>query len=731
MPYMKRRHFLQFAGSALATLGFSQWDIINPGNRYAKVLAQETPRKLALLVGINQYTASQRLGDLEGCVTDVELQEKLLIHRFGFSDRNILKLTSDASPDRQPTRQNILTAFEEHLIKQAKPGDVVVFHFSGHGSRLTELDSLQTCRDDNFNSTLVPADSGKDGWVGDIMGRTLFLLMSALQTENVTGVLDSCYSGGGTRGNFRVRSVAGNGLQPSAEELAYQKRWMEQLQLSTEELARQRCAGVAKGVVFASAQRNQAALDADFGDFSAGAFTYLMTQYLWQETGNLGNIENAIAQIAPRLRWLSPRQIPLIDGNLNAPVYFVNRSVPPSDAVITQVKGDLATLWLGGVEQETLETLQPGATFAIVNSQGQTSGTLELVSPRQGLTVEAKRLDSAKTASLQPGMLLQEASRIVPPDLKLSIGLDPSLAGETNAAKQAISAINRFEAIPAQSGNIPYPGGVQYILSRMNADYQKILQQQQIPNLPPIGTMGLFTEALDLVPQSFGEPGEAITASIQRLEPKLRSFLAARLIKKTLNANSSELAIEASINLVEQPSQPLVRTSTLRGRNRLQLAAETYPNQLPLNQLFQLRVTNHEDFPLYLTSLLIDSTGGLVLLFPYQWFASEDSMQINPKQTLLIGDPEELKLKAIQAGTGEALVIASRSPMERAVKALRTLAQEQKVRSGAVVVNRSVEVMGDLLDDLSRTRNNSVTNTRSINASDTVTLSLSFEVDRE
>ncbi|MCD8490134.1 MAG: caspase family protein [Desertifilum sp.] len=528
MSYIKRRHFLQLAGSTLATVGLSQWDM----ERYSRVLAQETPRKLALLVGINQYTASQRLGDLRGCVTDVELQEKLLMHRFGFSDRNILKLTSDASPERQPTRQNILTAFEEHLIKQAKPGDVVVFHFSGHGSRLSELDPIQTCRDDPFNSTLVPADSGKDGWVGDIMGRTLFLLMSALQTENVTVVLDSCYSGGGTRGNFRVRSVAGNGLQPSAEELAYQERWMAQLQLSGAELARRRCAGVAKGVVLASAQRNQAALDADFGDFSAGAFTYLMTQYLWQETGGFGSVESAIAQIAPRLRWLSPRQIPLVDGLQSSPVYFVNRPIPPSDAAIAQVKGDRATVWLGGIAQEALDSFQPGARFAIVDRNGQTSGLLELVSPRQGLRAEAKRVDGSNRGSLQPGMLLQEASRIVPANLRLSIGLDPSLAGETNAAKQALSAIPRLEAIPAQSGNTPYPGGVQYILSRMSADYQQILQQ--IPNLPPIGSIGLFTEALDLVPQSFGKPGEAVTAAIQRLEPKLRSFLAAYLIKKNL-----------------------------------------------------------------------------------------------------------------------------------------------------------------------------------------------------
>ncbi|MGB5633680.1 MAG: hypothetical protein WBM86_13015 [Waterburya sp.] len=46
---IKRRQFLQFTGSALATFGLSQLQIQQQGDRYARVLAQDTPRKLALL----------------------------------------------------------------------------------------------------------------------------------------------------------------------------------------------------------------------------------------------------------------------------------------------------------------------------------------------------------------------------------------------------------------------------------------------------------------------------------------------------------------------------------------------------------------------------------------------------------------------------------------------------------------------------------------------------------
>ena len=281
MSYIKRRQFLQFSASTLATWGLSQLDITQQGDKYAQVLAQNTKRKLALLVGINAYPGGFAL---EGCVNDVLLQQKLLTYCFGFNPKDILTLT-----DGQATRQGILTAFENHLIKQAKPGDVVVFHFSGHGSRIADPDRDSP---DGLNSTFVPIDSvlpsgfpTAGGAVPDIMGHTLFLLMSALKTENVTVVLDSCHSGGGMRGNFRVRSrEGGSQLQPSSSELEYQKQWLSRLQLSPQKFIELRRNGVAKGVVIASAQRDQYAVDASFSDFSAGAFTYELTKYLWQQT---------------------------------------------------------------------------------------------------------------------------------------------------------------------------------------------------------------------------------------------------------------------------------------------------------------------------------------------------------------------------------------------------------------------------------------------------------------
>ncbi|MEM8779582.1 MAG: hypothetical protein AAGF26_12070, partial [Cyanobacteria bacterium P01_G01_bin.49] len=56
----------------------SQLDIMQQGDKYTKALAQNTGRKLALLVGINDYSGD--LLPLGGCVNDVMLQKQLLIY---------------------------------------------------------------------------------------------------------------------------------------------------------------------------------------------------------------------------------------------------------------------------------------------------------------------------------------------------------------------------------------------------------------------------------------------------------------------------------------------------------------------------------------------------------------------------------------------------------------------------------------------------------------------------
>ncbi|PZO51613.1 MAG: hypothetical protein DCF15_14740 [Phormidesmis priestleyi] len=141
---VSRRALIQQAGAVVAALGLTDWALgaglgrgLTPATakNYAQALAQSAGRKLALLIGIDEYAPGaftpEQNGRLAGAVTDVALQKELLIRRFGFLPADVVCLTN-----QQATRIGIYQAFINHLFNQAKPGDVVVFHFSGYGAQV-------------------------------------------------------------------------------------------------------------------------------------------------------------------------------------------------------------------------------------------------------------------------------------------------------------------------------------------------------------------------------------------------------------------------------------------------------------------------------------------------------------------------------------------------------------------------------------------------------------------
>jgi hypothetical protein len=725
MSRLKRRQFLQFAASTLTTLGLSQLDIQHQGLRYAKSLAQSTPRKLALLVGINSYAENP----LKGCMTDVELQQELLIHRFGFNSADVHLVTD--TTDVKPTRAGILQAFEEHLIKQAKPGDVVVFHYSGHGSQVYDPDSGFA---DQLNSTFVPinrevSQRGERAVVSDIMGETLFLLMSNLKTENVTVVLDSCHSGGGKRGNLTIRAVdGGKNIDPSPMEREYQQQLMSRQGLTPEQVKKRRQEGIAKGVVIASAARDQLAADTPFDGFHAGAFTYALTQYLWQATGNEG-VSSVVANVSRSTTQISStRQVPEFEvkkgtDNDRKPAFFLNKPVPPAEAVITKIEGDKVEFWLGGIEPRSIAAFNKGAVFLLLDEQGKNLGVVQLESrdSKNGLIGRGKLVEIRQRNVLKPGLLLQEQARAIPENLALRIGLDESLAtGGSRATPELIPKIPRLEPTPLGQTE------VHYILGRMTEARQQELQKRKQQENPAIGSVGLYDQGLDLIPGSFGAAGESVTQAVERLRAKFRSLLAARLVKLTLNADSSRMNVSAKMRIVDGTGKPLdvvAQEFTVRGENPLQktegvnqtatvipAGAVTFENgipRLPLGTRVQLEVANREKGDLYVTVLVISPEGDMFVIFPNSWTETTQAAIIQAGQTRKIPDPAQQDQFKITVGkplgTAEVLVIASATPIREALKVLQQIASSRGRESGPVALEEdSTRAIDTLLGDLDR-----------------------------
>mmetsp|Transcript_42686 Transcript_42686/g.76524 ORF Transcript_42686/g.76524 Transcript_42686/m.76524 type:complete len:455 (+) Transcript_42686:59-1423(+) len=93
--------------------------------------ARVTGSKKAVLVGLN-YRGTR--AELRGCINDVNNMQKVLVEKYGFKVEDILMLNEDQDKSQWPYKQQILDGMA-WLYKDAKPGDLLFFHYSGHGSQ--------------------------------------------------------------------------------------------------------------------------------------------------------------------------------------------------------------------------------------------------------------------------------------------------------------------------------------------------------------------------------------------------------------------------------------------------------------------------------------------------------------------------------------------------------------------------------------------------------------------
>jgi hypothetical protein len=281
---------------------------------------------------------------------------------------------------------------------------------------------------------------------------------------------------------------------------------------------------------------------------------------------------------------------------------------------------------------------------------------------------------------------------------------------------------------------------VQYILGRITKSYYQQLQKLNVKNLPEVGSIALFSPAQDLIPGSAGKPEEKITDAVKRLKTKLKSLLAARIVKLTLNTTSSKLAVSAAMQKVDG-SQIVAESFTVRGgankiptRTRGTTPQTSNAQKMQPGTEVQFLVANNEPRDLYISVLLISADGELAVLSPLP--GHEDVAIIAAKQEILIPDRQDKYRFKIgkDPGIAEVLVIASTTPLTRAIELLRNLAAENPERRG-IPVNldkEPTEAIASLLDDLDEGSRGSETiiipGIRQIDTRQMAALSITFEV---
>jgi hypothetical protein len=272
----------------------------------AQNAAPRPPRSLALLVGISAYPPNRLnkpAGDydwkpLEGtCVRDVEQMRDMLTSRYGFKpkQRNDANSPTDdiwTLTDSQATKKAILDAFKTHLIDQARPGDTIVFQFSGHGQQIPNHDGSSF---DGKDESLVPYDyitrSALDGDKTNLRDKEIHGLIKQLRTcltgkdgnqdGSITLIVDSCHSGGIARGDSLLRGdgweekISGPEPKPKRPQEVESSGWIDPAEARAE-----------GHVLLAACRSNElaGATPPEAGKQRMGAFTFCLLQAMDRAT---------------------------------------------------------------------------------------------------------------------------------------------------------------------------------------------------------------------------------------------------------------------------------------------------------------------------------------------------------------------------------------------------------------------------------------------------------------
>lgn len=463
--------------------------------------------------------------------------------------------------------------------------------------------------------------------------------------------------------------------------------------------------------MIASAKRDQFAADAPFDGFTAGAFTYYMTRYLWQEAGRT-SVVHALTNIArqttqdldqdPKLECT-----PDCDGrnpDEQRPFYFLNSNVPPAESVVTHVSGQTFSCWLGGVDPKTV--MAAGTILAIVDAQGQGVAKVQL-NQRQGLVAKGVFL-AGEQAALQPGALLQEEVRGIPKSLTLRIGLDPSLGDQLDRARAKLAQNPQITATALDAGP------VDYILGKLT-DAERRRFQDQGDQLPPDPAYGLFWPNKErILADTFAAersgPIPDVETKIEALNPKFKLLLTSRILEAILNPSSAQLNIDAAIKPKGNPrASAITAMGTSRSQRRTRGGGPVFNSIVPAqgqvkpNDNIQISVENRESQDLYISVLAIDSTGEMTVIYPLDFSSAEDAALVGAGQTLLVPQPGRDQFEFVvsgPAGVIEILVIASVQPLRNTLKGLQKVATQ---RGLPVAVEEPLDAIANLLADTTET----------------------------
>jgi hypothetical protein len=293
----------------------------------------QAPTRRALLVGISNYEVGTN--PIDGwrhlnTGPDLEHMRYVLDTYYGFKSDGMHVLRNE-----QATQEGIIREFRQHLISNARPGDVIVFYYTGHGFQVPDVSGDEVAdHDDEVTVSWVPGDKQK---LPDEQRRAMMYVLDDTYEQllrelaqkmrgpdgkvqgSITVIFDSCNSGSATKGMLIPKGRAWDPkidgprpAAPAAPDVA--SGWLSN--------ARDQLAGV---TFIAGSQSNQYSYMMPDSETDGSILTHYLTEYLTTLASGKSDLKvtykNVMDKVRAEVLAENKPQDPQVEGNLNSEIF--------------------------------------------------------------------------------------------------------------------------------------------------------------------------------------------------------------------------------------------------------------------------------------------------------------------------------------------------------------------------------------------------------------------------
>ena len=289
--------------------------------------------KNALLVGINAYNGYP----LQGCLNDVLAMEHFL-EGLGFTCKSLT--------DAQATCASIRSGLEA-LISNAKTGDTILFHYSGHGAQVPDHANLPSRKADGLTEVLCPVDFNfyNGTYITDHELHSLFSLLPEGVVAEV--ILDCCHSG------TALRDVEIQSKTIAVPNDVNEKRVLSKDLVLLDANAQNNV------VLWSACKANETAADAYIANTYHGAFTYCFIVTNQQQGLLRTQIEEGVCKLMVQNGWQQTPQLECTLAEENSTFLGASaRDLTPETIEPTKISEDTETQEVAKLSEDTKEIVE-------------------------------------------------------------------------------------------------------------------------------------------------------------------------------------------------------------------------------------------------------------------------------------------------------------------------------------------------------------------------------------